>query len=205
MRSQMGDYAGAFAAYQAGAELFRTEPGSAARAQPNLAQISTAFPTDLVDRISAQVTVPHGRVIFVSGLPRSGTTLVEQILASHPDVAHGEELGLFRILAQEIGGIDAGSVAAWLDGGGDPNALVELYLHLAAERFGPDGRFIDKTVEAGNYMGLLLALFPQAPVFWMKRDPIDSGWSAFRTMFARGAAGAGTFRTSASGSPRSSA
>jgi hypothetical protein len=36
-------------------------------------------------------------------------------------------------------------------------------------------------------MGLLLALFPSAPVFWMKRDPIDNGWSAFRTMFARGA------------------
>lgn len=188
MRHQLGDFAGAFAAYQAGAELFRSEPGSAARPQPNLAANSVAFPADLIDRIGSRITVPHDRVIFVSGLPRSGTTLVEQILVSHPEVAHGEELGFIRIIAHEIGGIDAPNVTRWLDGGGDPNRLVELYLHLADERLGLQGRFVDKTIEAGNYMGLLLALFPNAPVLWMQREPVDNGWSAFRTMFARGAA-----------------
>ncbi len=188
MRHQLGDFAGAFAAYEVGAELFRTEPGSAARPQPNLAAKSVAFPAELIERVRSQITVPHGRVIFVSGLPRSGTTLVEQILVSHPQVTHGEELGFFRVIAHDIGGIDAANLNRWLDAGGDPNRLVELYLHLADQRFGPQGRFVDKTIEAGNYMGLLLALFPQAPVFWMLRDPLDNGWSAFRTMFARGAA-----------------
>lgn len=188
MRHQLGDFAGAFAAYETGAELFRTEPGSAARPQPNLAANSIAFPAELIERIRSRISVPHDRVIFVSGLPRSGTTLVEQILVSHHGVAHGEELGFFRIIAHDIGGIDAANVTRWLDGGGDPNRLVELYLHLADERFGPEGRFVDKTIEAGNYMGLLLALFPDAPKFWMLRDPLDNGWSAFRTMFARGAA-----------------
>ena len=188
MRHQLGDFAGAFSAYEAGAQLFRTEPGSAARPQPNLAAKSIAFPPELIERIRSRITVPHDRVIFVSGLPRSGTTLVEQILVSHPQVTHGEELGFIRILAHDIGGIDAANVARWLDSGGDPNRLVELYLHLADERFGADGRFVDKTIEAGNYMGLLLALFPNAPVFWMRREPIDNGWSALRTMFASGAA-----------------
>ena len=188
MRHQLGDFAGAFAAFEAGAQLFSSQPGSAARPQPNLASKSVAFSPELLERVRSRITVPHDRVIFVSGLPRSGTTLVEQILVSHPDVTHGEELGFFRIIARDIGGIDAANLTRWLDDGGDPNCLVELYLHLAEERFGPGGRFVDKTIEAGNYMGLLLALFPEAPVFWMLRDPLDNGWSAFRTMFVGGAA-----------------
>lgn len=187
MRHQLGDFANAFAAYQDGADLFRTAPRSLARPQPNLAERSVAFPLELIERVRGRISVPHDRVIFVTGLPRSGTTLVEQILVSHPDVTHGEELGLVRTLAEDIGGIDAASFTRWLDSGGDPNRLVELYLHLAAERLGPGGRFVDKTIEAGSYIGLLLALFPDAPIFWLRRDPIDNGWSAFRTMFASGA------------------
>ena len=161
MRHQLGDFAGAFAAFDAGAEQFRNATRNLTRVEPTLAETSTSFSAELIERISARITAPHDRVIFVSGLPRSGTTLVEQILVSHPAVTHGEELGFFRIIAAEIGGIDAKSLSRWLDAGGDPNRLVDLYMHLADERFGAGGRFVDKTVEAGNYMGLLLALFPQ--------------------------------------------
>jgi hypothetical protein len=140
----------------------------------------------LIERAANLVSVDHSRVIFVTGLPRSGSTLVEQILVSHPDVHGGEELGLVRLLAQDIGGADAASFAAWLDRGGDPNDLVRLYLRLASERMGAEGRFVDKTLDPAGSMGLLMALFPSAPIFWMRRDPIDNGWSAFRTYFARG-------------------
>ena len=107
MRHQLGDFAGAFAAFEAGADLFRNATRNAAKPQPNLAATSTAFPAELIERVRSRITVPHERVIFVSGLPRSGTTLVEQILVSHPDVTHGEELSFFRMVAQDIGGIDA--------------------------------------------------------------------------------------------------
>ena len=63
---------------------------------------------------------------------------------------------------------------------------MSLYLHLASERFGSDGRFVDKTLEAGTHLGLILALFPSAPIIWCRREPLDCGWSAFRTYFARG-------------------
>lgn len=186
-RHQLQNYEGAFEAFAKGAEIVLSSPAANAKGSSRLVEQSTSFSGDLIRDVSRRITEPHDRVIFVSGLPRSGTTLVEQIVASHPDVQHGEELGFFRILGQELGGIEARDLVAWLDRGGDPNDLVRLYLHLADERFGPKGRFVDKTIEAGNYMGLLLALFPQAPVFWMRRDPFDSGWSAFRTAFARGA------------------
>lgn len=186
-RHQLADHAAAFEAFQRGAELFIAKAGTRRAAPSGLVGQSTSFTPEFISDVSERIDVAHGRAIFVSGLPRSGTTLVEQIIASHPDVEHGEELGFFRIIGQEIGGIDANSFRIWLDRGGDPNNLVRLYFHLAEERFGPKGRFIDKTIEAGNYMGLLLCLFPTAPVFWMRRDPIDSGWSAFRTTFQRGA------------------
>jgi tetratricopeptide (TPR) repeat protein len=186
-RHQLRDHTGAFEAFDRGAQLFREKSQIVDQRLSRLVQASTSYKPALIERIAQRINVPHDRVIFVTGLPRSGTTLVEQILASHSSVQHGEELNIFRIVAQEIGGIDAQSFEAWLDRGGDPNRLVELYLHLASERFGPDGRFVDKTIEAGNYMGLLLALFPAAPKLWLRRDPIDNGWSAFRTTFARGA------------------
>lgn len=186
MRDQCGDYAGAFEAFAAGASARRqiAPPPQ----NPRMVTDSLAWPRDLIARAASRVTVDHGRAIFVTSLPRSGSTLVEQILVSHPDVGKGEELGLFRIIAQEIGGLDAASFAAWLDRGGEPDQLVSLYLHLASQRLGGEGRLVDKTLEASGYMGLLLALFPQAPILWVRRDPIDCGWSAFRTYFVRGLA-----------------
>lgn len=187
MRHQLGDHEGAFRAFSAGAEAKREQLGPAARVDLQAAARSSSWSRAQIDRVASSITVDHDRPIFVTGLPRSGTTLVEQVLVSHSEVTAGQELNLFQHLGREVGGLDGASFESWLDRGGDPNGLVELYLHLATERFGPAGKFVDKTVEAGNYMGLLLALFPKAPVFWMHRDPIDNGWSAFRTAFAAGA------------------
>lgn len=185
-RHQRGDYGGAFQAFAKGAaaraEQDRGEPAAPIRDDAAL----TGWSPELIARTNSRIRTDHARVIFVTGLARSGTTLVEQILTGSPQVADGAELELFRILEQDIGGTDAASFERWLASGGDPNMLVDTYLHLAAERFGLEGRFIDKSLEASRYMGLLLALFPQAPVIWMRRDPVDCGWSIFRTYFARG-------------------
>lgn len=185
-RHQQRDHEGALAAFAEGAAA-RIEHDRGEPAAPIVDEAAlTGWSPELIARTNAAIRVDHRRAIFVTGLPRSGTTLVEQILASSPEVVDGAELGLFRLLEQDIGGSDAASFERWLGDGGDPNALVETYLHLATERFGPDGRFVDKSLEASHYMGLLLALFPRSPLVWMRRDPIDCGWSVFRTYFARG-------------------
>lgn len=180
---QIGDYKAAFESFVAGATIISAlRPPSPAPTEDEPGDWSP----DLLARSHALIRRDTGRIVFVSGLPRSGSTLVEQILASHPDVAGGGELGLFRLLGEEIGGLDAASFTRWLDRGGDPDALVQTYFHLIDERFGAAGHIVDKSLEASNYMGLLLALFPQSAVIWMRRDAIDCGWSAFRTYFARG-------------------
>jgi hypothetical protein len=57
-----------------------------------------------------------------------------------------------------------------------------------AERFGREGRIVDKTIDVSRFMGLAASVLPEAPLIWMRRDPLDSAWSCFRTFFIHGVA-----------------
>lgn len=110
------------------------------------------------------------RTLFVTGLPRSGTTLVEQILASHSAVAGGGELSLLPLLAREAGKADAG-------------ALADFWAHLLGQRFPGAGLVVDKSLNTSRFLGLAATVAPDAPVIWVQRDPLDCAWSCFRTFF----------------------
>lgn len=124
--------------------------------------------------------------IFIAGLPRSGTTLVEQILCSHSQVHDGAELGLFRILTQEVGGRSMQALNAFESRGGSLGDLRRLYQNLLKQRFPGDGIVVDKTLDASRNLGLIATLFPDAPIIWLRRDPLDTAWSTFKTWFAAG-------------------
>jgi hypothetical protein len=51
---------------------------------------------------------------------------------------------------------------------------------------GPAGRIVDKTIDASRYFGLIASALPDAPLIWMRRDPLDCAWSCFRTFFIHG-------------------
>ena len=129
--------------------------------------------------------------IFIVGLPRSGSTLIEQILASHPDVEGTHELP------------DLGRVARSSDAGRDdrkvyPNTVVELD-DADLERLGNDylsrtrrhretdlPRFTDKLPNNFVHVGFLSLILPNATIINAKRHPLDSCLGSFRQLFARG-------------------
>ena len=140
-------------------------------------------------RIAAMARVPRdptGRTIFVTGLPRSGTTLVEQILTSHPAVGGGAETSWLATLAMEVGGRSYPALARYVEANG-VQAAVDLWHHLIGERFPGAVHVVDKSVDTSRFLGLAASLLPDAPLIWLTRDPLDRAWSCFRTNFLGGA------------------
>jgi hypothetical protein len=144
------------------------------------------YPPGRIEQWNARASRDTSRPIFVTGLPRSGTTLVEQILASHSAVADGAELNIIQHLAVQVGGVSGQHLDGYLARGGTVDDLAGLYLHLLAERFGPQGRIVDKTIDASRFLGLIAVALPDAPLIWMRRDPLDNAWSCLRTFFIHG-------------------
>ena len=189
LHADRGDVDASFAAYSRGAALLRgLTPYSRDGNARNAREAMTGFPPRFIEQMNARQSRDTSRPIFVTGLPRSGTTLVEQILASHSSVADGAELSCLHQVAVSVGGISGDAIRQYLAAGKTLDDMAGLYLHLLDERFGTQGRVVDKTVDASRFLGLIATMLPDAPLIWMRRDPLDSAWSCFRTFFIHGVA-----------------
>ncbi len=122
--------------------------------------------------------------IFVIGFPRSGTTLVEQTLASHPDISAGDELQIIMSLAERMqallgspGSYPMALSELWLgDRAGFLDTLRDLYINEAARVGALDPAkpwFTDKMPLNETHLGLISLLFPQSPVIHLLRHPLD--------------------------------
>jgi hypothetical protein len=132
--------------------------------------------------------VPSNRPVFVFGLPRSGTTLIEQILASHPLVHGGGELRFARRSFEglpEVAGLDQRPLdcLARLTGTG-VRVLGERHLAWLAELDGGRAeRITDKMPDNYLYLGFLKRLFPRAVFIHCRRDLRDVAVSCWSTDF----------------------
>ena len=182
------DHDRAFAAFDRGAGLKHASVDySMARHQKMAEAAMEGWSAEAIDRalLSVDKNTPR-RPLFVTGLPRSGTTLVEQILASHTMVDGGEELALIRFLEQDIGGKTYRHYSDYISKGNSAAGLRALYEHLLIQRYPGTGLIVDKSLNASRNMGIMAALFPDSPIIWMRRDPIDCAWSIYRTLFLSG-------------------
>lgn len=127
-------------------------------------------------------------IIFVVCLPRSGATLTEHILASHPQVQAGGETGLLiDILRAET--IRAGAASLqWVAQAtpADWQRLGESYLERAGELRDGRPRFTDKSVDNWAYVGAALAMLPGAHVVNCRRDPLENCLACYRQLFPVG-------------------
>lgn len=175
-----GDYDAAFEAYVAA-----NRDGRAA-APPGLPPYERARQEALVDALIAAFSPEWVRThasdctaepIFVCGMFRSGSTLAEQILASHPRVTSGGELDTLPRLAAtdlrpfpaSLAGLDAARLAD----------LATKYRDELRRRFPAADRVTDKRPDNFLLVGLIKALFPRARIVHTTREPLDNCLSVF--------------------------
>lgn len=184
----LGDTDRAFAAYADGARIMQFRRGyNAAETDAFVDQVGRGWTADFAAKLPP-ASIQSNRPIFVFGLPRSGTTLIEQILVSHAEVTDGAEINLFSTAAMPIQGFNPDAVAAFASAKGSAgfDAIGRAYLKMLDERFGTEGRIVDKTLNHSRYLGLIRHVLPEAKFIWLKRSPGAIAWSCFRTRFAQG-------------------
>ncbi|HKJ21480.1 MAG TPA: sulfotransferase, partial [Gammaproteobacteria bacterium] len=173
---------------------FRTANGLSTR-RFDLAQferyvdaIITTFSADFMAR-APRAGNRSQRPVFIVGMPRSGTSLVEQILASHPDVFGAGELEeMHRIVADlphELGGQTPYPKCVSSLTPGACDKLAKRYLdHLDALSPGQSLRVTDKMPSNFLHLGLINLLFPEARIIHCVRDPLDTCLSCYFQNFA---------------------
>jgi predicted Zn-dependent protease len=131
--------------------------------------------------------------IFIIGLPRSGSTLLEQILASHSRVEGTRELADINAIAASLGHTkgawDTSAYIESIDGlsAQDVKALADRYLaETRIYRTGGKPRFVDKMPNNFLHVGLIHLMFPKAAIIDARRHPLGCCFSCFKQHFGRG-------------------
>jgi Flp pilus assembly protein TadD len=171
----LDEHARAFAHVAAGCALQRRAINYQVGA--DIAEIERAVSNQTRDLIAA---CPGGFAaaapVFVVGLPRTGTTLVERIIASHSAMVSAGETGAFAHALRRAS--KPGS------GGFDPAEIGRRYVE-AVTAFGVpcQRRFIDKTLQNYLHCGIILAALPRAKIILVQRRPLDACWAIYKTLF----------------------
>ena len=127
------------------------------------------------------------KIIFIVGMPRSGTSLVEQIITSHKDVYGGGELNFIEKIVNEkflkISSIenfdDYECLDILLDSKKDYDEKIKLL-------FEKENFFTDKAPLNFKYIGFIKKIFPNSKIINCIRDPIDVSWSNYKNFFSSG-------------------
>lgn len=178
LHDRAGRYDDAFAHYRSANSPAGSGPAADSGQDPVDAIIASISAVDFpaLPRADRAEVTP----IFIVGMPRSGTSLVEQILASHPDVYGAGELNFISVIAAELG-YGSGAFDP------DPESLGTLsrrYLDIIAEHTGGARFFTDKMPHNFLYLGLIALLFPHARILHTRRDPLDTCLSCYFQNFS---------------------
>jgi tetratricopeptide (TPR) repeat protein len=124
--------------------------------------------------------------IFVLGLPRSGTTLVERILGAHSAVESVGEPSDFALTLNRLGHTSDRQQLLEASVRVDPDQLGQAYIRSVAGRGLKAPYFIDKTPTNYLYIGLIAKALPGASIIHVRRNPVDSCLSMYRALFRTG-------------------
>lgn len=129
-------------------------------------------------------------VIFVVSMPRAGSTLVEQVLASHPDVEGANELYDLGEVIEGESERRGKAFPQWVAEAtpADWQRLGREYMDRTARWRQSRPRFTDKALDNWRYIGAVMAMLPGARFVDCRREPLETCLSCFRQLFARGQA-----------------
>jgi Tfp pilus assembly protein PilF len=178
----VADFERAFRSYKRGNDLMKTV--LAEKYQPD---VHTQFVDDLI-RVYTRETISRTesggsasvKPIFVVGMMRSGTSLVEQIVASHRAVRGAGELQFWSdAVRQHATAIRQGSL-------GEPlrKKLAKEYLRVLTGHSVDASRIVDKAPANSDYLGVIHSILPNARIIYMQRDPIDTCLSCYFQQFS---------------------
>jgi len=143
------------------------------------------------DAIPPSPDAAAGReVILITGMPRSGSTLVEQILASHPDVEGANEIRDMPRLIDAESRRRGSAFPSWVSNATaeDWQRLGQEYLARTARWRTAKPRFTDKNLVGWHFTGAALAMLPAARVIIVRRDPVETCLACYRHSFTEEAA-----------------
>jgi tetratricopeptide (TPR) repeat protein len=187
-----GEYAESFRYYEEGNALKREESNYRAELiERNTRQQIEVCTPELFTRLQ-DAGAPDPDPIFIVGLPRSGSTLLEQILASHSQVEGTQELPNVQQMANNLRGRDPDPSNPRY-----PRILTEMApdeLRALGEKYLADTRiyrsgkpyFIDKMPNNFRHLGLIRLMLPRAKIIDARREPLACCFSNLKQLFAKG-------------------
>ncbi len=186
----IGEYAESFDHLQAGMQRKRRQlKYSLAQDQRLLARIREVFSRDFCQTEAAGSESEEP--IFILGMPRTGTTLLEQILGAHSEVFAAGELRNFfaawvsqaRSRIERLTPLSVTAFGTELDFA----KLGDDYVASTRPRTGREKRFIDKMPNNFLYLGAIARALPKAKILHMTREPMDTCYANYKQLFGRSA------------------
>ena len=180
----LGNFAEAFGQYKRANELQKSVVRPYDRRERSSFvddMVRTYTPERMVQRVAG--ASQSAQPVSVVGMMRSGTSLVEQIIASHGRAAGAGELDFWKDAAQKhrdhlLRGVPDAALA---------KKLGDSYLHALKGHSRDALRVVDKSTFNSDHLGLIHSVFPNARIIYLRRDPVDTCLSCYFQQFANGA------------------
>jgi tetratricopeptide (TPR) repeat protein len=178
----VGNFVQAFQNFKRGNELLKTAAADYDRNGHSrlIDELIRVYTREEISKIQIPGSA-SSKPVFVVGMPRSGTSLAEQIIASHPAAYGAGELHFWAALIAK----DTGLTQSILS---EPARakVAEEYLRILEASSANASRVVDKAPVNSDFLGVIYSVFPNARVIYMQRDPIDTCLSCYFQQFLLG-------------------